>query len=169
MSLANTSETVTEQEIAQRRTRLEVAFRKIDFLPKDEPHLRGAVDQLSIVDMSGNGTAPQRFREKTRIGGRPPNLRANAVTTITANAFLRLTTNRPTYTIPSNDDDLTPQGAFFELLVEVFDILGVKESAEHYAKKAMDKFTAPGKVKKTRGKTENQEPPSVSGWFPPLD
>lgn len=141
-----------EQEISKRREQLDAAFRKIDFSPEREVHLHGAVNALCKVDTSGKGTAPERFRVKSSAGGRPVNLRAHAVTTITANAFLRLTGRLPTWTISIINDDLTPQGQFFEVLEEVFAILGLKENPEHYGKRAMRNFTMPGVVKKTRKK-----------------
>jgi hypothetical protein len=155
-----------EQEISQRREQLDAAFRKIDFPPEWEVHLHGAVNDLCKVDTSGKGTAPERFRVKSSAGGRPVNLRANAVTTITANAFLRLTGRLPTLTITVIDDDLTPLGQFFEVLQEVFDILGLKESAEHCGKRAMREFTTPGVVKKTRKKKTLEPKPEDLDKFP---
>lgn len=146
---------MTEQEISQRRERLDAAFRKINFPPEQDVHLLGAIDALCQVDTSGKGIAPERFREKSPAGGRPANLRANAVTTITANAFLRLTNKLPTLTIPTDKENLKPQGQFFGVLKEVFEILGLKENPEHYGKRAMRNFTTLGVVKKTR----NKKPP----------
>lgn len=143
---------MTEQEISQRRKRLNAAFRKINFPQEQDVHLLGAIEALCQVDTSGKGIAPERFREKSPAGGRPANLRAHAVTTITANAFLRLTSKLPTLIIPTDKDELTPLGPFFEVLKEVFEILGLKENPEHYGKRAMRMFTTPGVVKKTRTK-----------------
>lgn len=157
---------MTEQEISQRRERLNAAFRKIDFPPEKDAHLCGAIDALCQVDASGKGIASERFRVKSPAGGRPVNLRANAVTTITANAFLRLTGKLPTWTISVTNDDLTPLGQFFEVLKEVFEILGLKENPEHYGKRAMRNFTTPGVVKKTRKKKSPVPSPVGIHKFP---
>ena len=157
---------MTEQEISQRRERLDAAFRKINFPAEQDVHLFGAIEALCQVDTSGKGIAPERFREKSPAGGRPANLRANAVTTITANAFLRLTSKLPTLTIPTDKDNLKPQGQFFGVLKEVFEILGLKENPEHYGKRAMRNFTTPGVVKKTRKKKSPAPNPIGVHKFP---
>lgn len=124
----------TERE--QLREQLEAAFRRLDFPadPDREVHLHSGVRFLCDVDMTGPGVLSERYRQHPSKGGRPTNVRAKAVSILTAYTYERLTGKRPTLIILTDSDDLSPQGPFYDLTVEVFRILGLKESPEYYAR-----------------------------------
>jgi hypothetical protein len=132
-----------EFDIDDRRHRLEAAFRKLSF-PKDrELHLRIGLQSLSLVDSEGSGVMPVKYRFKQV--GRPRDVRADAVATITGHTYFMLTGKKPTLTIPVNSDVLTPRGPFFELLTEVFRVLELKQNPEHFAKHIARDFKVPTK------------------------
>src|SRR5574343_1265394 len=60
-----------QQEISQRRERLNAAFRKIDFPPEKDVHLCGAIDALCQVDTSVTGIASERGRVNSTACVRP--------------------------------------------------------------------------------------------------
>ena len=117
----------------ERKRRLKAALDKLDFSPAREIFRQSAMDILLSIDSSGPGTAPAKYRTH-RSRGQPKKLRAEAVAVIVAYAYVQSTGKQPKMTIPTTSDDLTPTGPFFTLLADVFDALGLRESAEHQAK-----------------------------------
>lgn len=121
---------------------LQAAFEDLPLphMPEYRLNIKFILDSLSSLENDGEGLAPEQFREKR--AGRPNNFRAKAVAVMTAHGYNQVTGEQPTLTIPSGDDR-TPKGSFFELIVEIFRILELPQSPEHFAKVAIAVFPKP--------------------------
>jgi hypothetical protein len=84
---------------------------------------------------------------KTDKGGRRENSRAKATSTILAYYYKNLTGLRPTITNDPTHEKSKPKGPFFNLVEEVFRILGLEEKPEHYAVLAAELYPLPNPPK----------------------
>ena len=71
-------------------------------------------------------------------GGRRENSRTKATCEMIAYHYKRLTGSKPTLIRDGMSDDSSPKGPYFTLVVDIFKVLGFKESTEHYAKLAIE-------------------------------
>jgi hypothetical protein len=71
-------------------------------------------------------------------GGRRENTRAKAMCEILAHCYKLLTGSKPTLIRDGMSDDSSPKGPFFNLVEDIFKVMGLKESTEHYAKLAIE-------------------------------
>jgi len=71
-------------------------------------------------------------------GGRRENSRAKAACEMIAYHYKRLTGSKPTLIRDGMSDDSSPKGPYFTLVEDIFKVVGLKESTEHYAKLAIE-------------------------------
>lgn len=127
---------------ASRRRKLESAFLRLEFVsdPNRLVHLQTGVAALSQVKSEGSGRFPKEYEDEVARSKRGvrKDVRARAVTTLVAYTFTKVTGRKPTLVVKAYLDDKTPTNPFFLLLVEVFQILGLKDDPEHHAKEFIE-------------------------------